>query len=105
MKQFPQNHYVVLEGEVPSDVMVVLDKWLGEMNSQLLTERLWVYSKIESPEPLEIFAGLRELSPTADWKPFRVWVLRPHGNGCFGFKMSSVAISGDGRIGSGGGYF
>ena len=105
MRQFPLNHYVVLEGEVPSDVMVVLNKWLGEMNSQLLTERLWVYSKIESAEPLDIFAGLREISPTADWKPFRVWFLRPHGNGCFSYKMSAVSSSGDGSIGGWAGSF
>ena len=105
MRQLPLNHYVVLEGEVPSDVMEVLKKWLSEMNSQLLTERLWVYSKIESGERLDIFAGLREISPRADWKPFRVWFLRPHGNGCFAYKMSSVSTSGDGKIGSWAGSF
>jgi len=105
VRQFPLNHYVVLEGEVPSDVLMVLNRWLGEMNSQLLTERLWVYSKIETEETLDIFAGLREMSPTADWKPFRVWFLRPHGNGCFGYKMSAVSSSADGRIGGWAGSF
>jgi hypothetical protein len=109
LRQFPLNHYVVLEGEVPSDVMVVLNKWLGEMNSQLLTERLWIYSKIESAEPLDNFAGilegLGELLPTEDWKPFRVWFLRPHGNGCFSYKMSTVSSSDDGGIGGGAGSF
>jgi hypothetical protein len=105
VRQFPLNHYVVLEGEVPSDVFVVLNKWLGEMNSKLLTEGLWVYSKIESEETLDIFAGLREMSPTADWKPFRLWFLHPHGNGCFGYKMSAVSGSADGTIGGWAGSF
>jgi len=108
VRQFPLNHYVVLEGEVPSDVLVILNKWLGEMNSQRLTDRLWVYSKIESAEPpktLDIFAGLRELSPTAEWKPFRVWFLRPHGNGCFSYKMPAVSSFGDGSIGGSAGSF
>jgi hypothetical protein len=99
MRQFPANHYVVLEGEAPSDVLVVLNKWLGEMNSQPLTERLFVYSTMESEETKDIRAELRGMSPTADWKPFRVWFLRPHGNGCFGYKMSVVSTSGDGKIG------
>ena len=84
---------------------MVLKKWLREMNSQLLTERLWLYSKIESEETLDIFAALREMSPTTDWKPFRVWLLRPHGNGCFAYKMSAVSSSGDGSIGGWAGSF
>jgi hypothetical protein len=89
----------VLEGEVPSDVLVILNKWLSKMNSQLLTERLFVYSTMESEDTKDIFAEMREMSTTADWKPFRVWVLRPNGNGCFGYKMSVVSTSGDGMIG------
>jgi len=99
VRQFPTNHYVVLEGEVPSDVLVILNKWLSKMNSQLLTERLFVYSTMESEDTKDIFAEMREMSTTADWKPFRVWVLRPNGNGCFGYKMSVVSTSGDGKIG------
>ena len=95
----------MLEGEVPSEVLMVLNEWLGEMNSQLLTERLWLYSKIESEETLDIFAALREMSPTADWKPFRVWLLSPHGNGCFAYKMSAVSSSGDGSIAGWAGSF
>ena len=78
MRQFPTNHYVVLEGEVPSDVLVILNKWLSKMNSQLLTERLFVYSTMESEDTKDIFAEMREMSTTTDWKPFRVWVLRPN---------------------------
>jgi len=44
----------VLEGEVPSDVLVILNKWLSKMNSQLLTERLFVYSTMESEDTKDI---------------------------------------------------
>jgi hypothetical protein len=105
MRQFPLNHYVVLDGEVPSDVLMVLSKWLGGMTSQRLTERLWIYSKIESEETFDIFAELRGMSPTSDWQPFRVWLLRPHGNGCFAYKMPAFFTSADGNIGGWGGSF
>ena len=96
------NHYVVLEGDVVSDVMLVLDRWLVEMNSQRLTENIWVYSAIERQETLDIFARLGEISPTEEWKPFRILFLRPHGNGCFAYKMPSVSTSGNGAIGTSG---
>jgi hypothetical protein len=96
------NHYVVLEGDVASDVMLVLDAWLVKMNSQRLTENIWVYSAMDREGTLDIFARLREISPTNDWKPFRILFLWPHGNGCFAYKMPSISISGDGAIGTGG---
>ena len=100
--QVSVNHYVVLEGHVASHVMPVLDEWLVEMNSQRLTENIWVYSAIERDGSLDIFTRLREISPTNDWKPFRILFLRPHGNGCFAYRMPSASISGDGAIGTGG---
>ena len=100
--QVSVNHYVVLEGDVASDVMSVVDEWLVEMNSQRLTENIWVYPAIEREGTLDIFARLREISPTNDWRPFRILFLRPHGNGCFAYKMPAASISGDGAIGTGG---
>ena len=102
MTKFPLNHYVVLEGEVASDVWVVLSEWLTEMNSRQLTENTWVFSAIEAENMLDVLVRLREAPPTADWKPFRILFLRPHGNGCFAYKMPSASIAGDGTIGTGG---
>jgi len=92
----------VLEGEVASDVWVVLSEWLTELNSQQLTENIWVFSAIEAENSLEILVRLREAPRTTDWKPFRILFLRPHGNGCFAYKMPSASISEDGTIGTGG---
>jgi hypothetical protein len=104
MTKFPVNNYVLVEGDVASEVLVMLDSWLAEMNAQRLTEKLWIYSAIES-EVLDILEQLRDLSPHNDWKPFRIMFLRPHGNGGFAYKMPLASMSGDGRIGSRGGAF
>jgi hypothetical protein len=105
MKGYPLNHYVVLEGELPSDVSIVLNKWLNEIHSQQLTERVWVYSMLESGEHSGILGLLRAVSPNKGWKPFRLLFLHPHGNGYVSYQMPAVPTSGDGMIGSGGGGF
>ena len=93
---------MVLEGEVASDVWVVLIEWLTELKSQQLTENTWVYSAVKAENMSDILVRLGEASPTKDWKPFRILFLRPHGNACFAYKMPSASISGDGKIGTGG---
>ena len=105
MIQFPLNHYVVVEGEVASDVWVVLREWLAEINSQQLTETTWVYSAVEAANMSDILVRLREASPTKEWKPFRILFFGPHSNGCYAYKMPSASISGDGTIGTGGFMF
>ena len=102
MTGFPLNHYVVLEGEVASDVWVLLSEWLTELNSQQLTESTWVYAAVEAEKRSDILVRLSETSPAKDWKPFRILFLRPHGNGCFAYKMPSASISDHGTIGTGG---
>ena len=104
MTQFPLNHYVVVEGEVASDVWVVLSEWLTQLRSQQLTENIWVYSAVEAEDMSDIVVRLGEASPTKAWTPFRILFLRPHGNACFAYKMPAASISGDGNIGTGGGF-
>jgi hypothetical protein len=101
MTQLPVNHYVVFQGDVASEVSSVLNRWLNEISAQSLTEDIWVYSAIEDERTVDVFDRLRNMSPAKDWKPFRILFLRPHGNGCFAYKMPSASISGDGRLGAG----
>ena len=101
MAKFPVNHYVVFQGEVAPEVSSLLNRWLREVNAQSLTEDIWVYSAIEQEGTLDIFDRLRNVSPNGTWKPFRILFLRPHGNGCFAYKMASTSVSGDGTIGTG----
>jgi len=101
MTQPPVNHYVVFQGEVAPDILSVLSRWLDEISAQSLAEDIWVYSAIDGEGTVDVFDRLRNMSPGKDWKPFRILFLRPHGNGCFAYKMPSASISGDGRLGAG----
>ena len=104
--QAPLNHYVVLEGQVPPDFLVVLNRWLAEVNARRLTDNIWIYSAIESEDWSKLHVRLREMPPKTHWKPFRVLFLRPHGNACFSHRMATASIiSADGNIGTWGTSF
>ena len=100
LEQHKLNHYVILDGVVPQEVLLVLNQWLGELSAEPLTETAWVYSasaggqesKERSRDTLERFQGL---SPKDDWQPFRILFLRPRGNGSFSYLMPSVSTSKD----------
>ena len=105
MEQYPLNHYVILDGAAADDILRDLHRWLGELNAQALTDRVWVYSSVagsdESMRRLrEINERLGGLSPRADWQPFRILFLGPNGNGSFSYRMSAASVSGDGSIGA-----
>ena len=102
MTEVPVNHYVLCQGDVAREVESVLSHWLNDINAQSLTEDIWVYSATEGGRTADVFDRLRNISPAKDWKPFRILFLRPHGNACFAYKMPSVSVSGDGRLGAGG---
>jgi hypothetical protein len=103
--QFPLNHYVVLEGEVPQDFLVVLNKWLAEVNARRFTDNIWIHSAIESEDWSKLHVRLLDMPPKTHWKPFRVLFLRPHDNACFSHRMPTASISTDGNIGTWGTSF
>jgi hypothetical protein len=100
LEQYKLNHYVILDGAVPQEVLLVLNQWLGELSAEPLTEKAWVYSAggggeesmERSRDTLERFQAL---SPTDDWQPFRILFLGPRGNGSFSYLMPSVSTSED----------
>ncbi|MDQ3816436.1 MAG: hypothetical protein M3362_01945 [Acidobacteriota bacterium] len=104
LEQHHLNHYVVLDGPVAEDALRVIRQWLGEMNAQPLTERVWVYVADAGAEEAmrasrELLRRLRGMTPGSDWVPFRVLFLWPKGNGSFSYGMPSVSASGDGSTG------
>ena len=99
--QAPLNHYVVLEGEVPPDFLVVLNKWLAKVNARRFTNNIWIYSAIGSEDWSKLHLWLRDMPPKTQWKPFRVLFLRPHGHACFSHRMPTASINSDnGNIGT-----
>src|SRR5689334_13908782 len=98
------NHYVVLEGEVGSDFLLVLNEWLMTVSARRFTENIWVYSAVGSEEWSSLHSQLRDMTPRKHWKPFRVLFLHPHGNACFSHRMPGASIS-NGNIGFGGRVF
>ncbi len=102
LKHYPLNHYVLLDDATSEEVVRILHQWLGELNAQPLTDRVWVYSAISEPDETrrrsrDIHQRLDGLSPKADWRPFRVLFLGPNGNGSFSYRMAGIC--GGGSIG------